>query len=127
MRKARRSQQDTLRQRLQIELGFNGTRISPAKVMTPGRDIATVTLQFKVRGHDLIGRQSHRYADPWSRVSSSIERNDYDTAGFVAVLRHRQITPHVVQNTVNRRSAIDGRTTRHPGYAISQQKRKRVE
>src|SRR5262245_35586775 len=51
----------------------------------------------------------------------------YDTAGFVAVLRHRQITPHVAQNTANRRSAIDGRTTRHPGYAISQQKRKRVE
>jgi transposase len=51
----------------------------------------------------------------------------YDTAGFVAVLRHRQITPHVAQNTTNRRSAIDGRTTRHPGYAISQQKRKRVE
>ena len=51
----------------------------------------------------------------------------YDTAGFVAVLRHRQITPHVAQNTANRRSAIDGRTTRHPGYTISQQKRKRVE
>src|SRR5262250_1362884 len=51
----------------------------------------------------------------------------YDTAGFVAVLRHRQITPHVAQNTANRRRAIDGRTTRHPGYAISQQKRKRVE
>jgi len=51
----------------------------------------------------------------------------YDTAGFVAVLRHRQIIPHVAQNTANRRSAIDGRTTRHPGYTISQQKRKRVE
>jgi transposase len=51
----------------------------------------------------------------------------YDTAGFVAGLRAEQITPHVAQNTTNRRSAIDGRTTRHPGYAISQQKRKRVE
>lgn len=34
-----------------------------------------------------------------------------------------QVTPH----TTNRASAIDGRTTRHPGYAVSQQKRKRVE
>lgn len=51
----------------------------------------------------------------------------YDTAGFVAALRAEQITPHVAQNTTNRRSAIDGRTTHHPGYAVSQQKRKRVE
>ena len=51
----------------------------------------------------------------------------YDTAGFVAELRARRITPHVAQNTTRRRSAIDGRTTRHAGYAISQQKRKRVE
>jgi hypothetical protein len=37
------------------------------------------------------------------------------------------ITPHVAQNNTNRSSAIDGRTTRHAGYAVSQQKRKRVE
>ena len=36
-------------------------------------------------------------------------------------------TPHVAQNTSNRRSAIDGRTTRHPGYAVSQRIRKRIE
>ena len=36
-------------------------------------------------------------------------------------------TPHVAQNTTGRRSAIDGRTTRHPGYATSQRLRKRVE
>ena len=51
----------------------------------------------------------------------------YDTAGFVASLRDEQVTPHVAQNTTHRRSAIDGRTTRHPGYAVSQQRRKRVE
>ena len=51
----------------------------------------------------------------------------YDDAGFVAELRHMAVTPHVAQNTKNRRSAIDARTTGHPGYAISQQKRKRVE
>jgi hypothetical protein len=36
-------------------------------------------------------------------------------------------TPQVAQNNKGRTSAIDGRTTRHPGYAVSQQKRKRVE
>src|SRR5262249_2493172 len=51
----------------------------------------------------------------------------YDTAGFVAALRTRGITPHVAQNTTHRRSAVDGRTTRHAGYTISQQKRKRIE
>jgi IS5 family transposase len=35
--------------------------------------------------------------------------------------------PHVAQNTSGRRSAIDGRTTRHLGYALSQRARKRVE
>ena len=38
-----------------------------------------------------------------------------------------QVTPHVAQHTTHRVSAIDGRTTRHPGYTVSQQKRKRVE
>ena len=51
----------------------------------------------------------------------------YDTADFVAGCRKRGCTPHVAQNDTNRRSAIDRRTTRHPGYAVSQQKRKRVE
>jgi transposase len=51
----------------------------------------------------------------------------YDTRDFVAGLRARDITPHVAQNTSNRSSAIDARTTRHPGYAESQKKRKLVE
>jgi transposase len=51
----------------------------------------------------------------------------YDTAGFVEGLRSLGLTPHVAQNTRHRRSAIDGRTTRHGGYAVSQQKRKRIE
>ena len=37
------------------------------------------------------------------------------------------VTPHVAQNTSGRRSAIDGRTTRHAGYAVSQRIRKRIE
>ena len=51
----------------------------------------------------------------------------HDTKDFVADVRAAGFTPHVAQNTSNRRSAIDGRTTRHPGYAVSQRKRKRVE
>ena len=54
------------------------------------------------------------------------DRN-YDTKDFVADARAAGFTPHVAQNTTRRRSAIDGRTTRHAGYAISQQARKRVE
>jgi transposase len=52
----------------------------------------------------------------------------YDTKAFVEQLRALGVTPHVAQNENERRSsAIDGRTTRHPGYGISQRKRKRVE
>jgi transposase len=51
----------------------------------------------------------------------------YDTAGFVADLRAMCVTPHVAQNNKGRASAIDARTTRHPGYAVSQKKRKLVE
>jgi transposase len=53
---------------------------------------------------------------------------NYDTQGGVADLRAGGVTPHVAQNTARRGgSAIDGRTTRHPGYALSQRVRKRVE
>jgi transposase/sulfur relay (sulfurtransferase) complex TusBCD TusD component (DsrE family) len=51
----------------------------------------------------------------------------YDTRDCVAAMRARGVTPHVAQNTSHRSSAIDGRTTRHPGYAISIRIRKRVE
>ena len=52
----------------------------------------------------------------------------YDTQEFVRECHHVRATPHVAQNT-NRKggSAIDGRTTRHSGYAVSQRKRKRIE
>ena len=51
----------------------------------------------------------------------------YDVAEFVAGLRQYNVTAHVAQNTTNRRSAIDGRTTRHRGYAVSGRLRKRIE
>ena len=79
-------------------------------------------------------RRTRRGAGRWSsdlrgqhRVTVAADKG-YDTRDFVATLRAMDITPHVAQNTETaRRSAIDGRTTRHPGYAISQRKRKRVE
>jgi len=51
----------------------------------------------------------------------------YDTRGFVAQVRHLGFTPHVAQNTSRQRSAIDGRTTRHVGHAVSMRIRKRIE
>jgi transposase len=51
----------------------------------------------------------------------------YDAREFIERLRERNVTPHVAMNVTNRRSAIDQRTARHAGYAISQRKRKRVE
>jgi transposase len=52
----------------------------------------------------------------------------FDTQGFVKECRRMRVTPHVAQNHARRgASAIDGRTTRHAGYAISQRKRKRIE
>jgi transposase len=52
----------------------------------------------------------------------------YDTRDFVAECRNMNVTPHVAQNTKRSGgSAIDGRTTRHGGYDVSQRKRKRIE
>ena len=51
----------------------------------------------------------------------------YDTADFVADMRAMCVTPHVAQNNKGRASAIDARTTRHAGYAVSQKKRKLIE
>lgn len=52
----------------------------------------------------------------------------YDTKGLVAAMRELNVTPHVSQNEKRPGgSAIDGRTTRHAGYKVSQRKRKRIE
>jgi len=64
------------------------------------------------------------HAGPGSTVGAD---KNYDTADFVAGCRERGCTPHVSQNDTNRRSAIDARTTRHPGYRLSTIKRKRIE
>jgi transposase len=68
--------------------------------------------------------ESHR-SGRW-RLTLGADKG-YDAAEFVKDLRAMNVTPHIAQNDTRRRSAIDGRTTRHPGYAVSQQKRKRIE
>jgi transposase len=60
------------------------------------------------------------------RITLGADRG-YDVREFVEELRERNVTPHIAQHTNRRRSAVDRRTTQHPGYAESQRKRKRVE
>jgi len=70
---------------------------------------------------DLVDRRG-----PRGRITLGADKN-YDTTDFIAGCRARNVTPHVARHTTNRRSRIDRRVTRHPGYAISQRVRKRVE
>jgi transposase len=66
------------------------------------------------------------YADRPQSITLAGDKG-FDARDFVAELREINVTPHVAQNTNGRRSAIDGRTTRHPGYEVSLRIRKRIE
>lgn len=58
---------------------------------------------------------------PGSHPKTLAADKAYDTRDFVDACRQRRITPHVASNNTRiGGSAIDGRTTRHPGYAVSQ-------
>jgi Transposase DDE domain len=92
------------------------------------QDCALFAIAYKATGYaereaalQLLGRQGGRH-----RRTVAADKG-YDTRDFVAGCRALEVTPHLARNTTNRRSAIDERTTRHPGYAISQRVRKRVE
>ena len=74
------------------------------------REAALQMLERSVRGRATLG------AD-----------RGYDTRGFVEAVRALGVTPHVARNDRGRRSAIDGRTTRHAGYGRSLRQRKLVE
>ncbi len=71
-------------------------------------------------------RSSRRVARKTTGRSRTTEGADkaYDTKVFVKECRQLKVTPHVAQKND---SAIDGRTTRHDGYGVSQRKRKRIE
>jgi transposase len=84
----------------------------------------TAVSGYAEREAALVMIESHRSGR--RRLTLGADKG-YDAAGFVKDLRAINVTPHIAQNDTRRRSAIDGRTTRHPGYAVSQQKRKRIE
>ena len=66
------------------------------------------------------------YADRPRPITLGADKG-FDAQDFVNELRSMRVTPHVAQNMSGRRSAIDGRTIRHAGYAASQRIRKRIE
>jgi IS5 family transposase len=66
------------------------------------------------------------HAERARRITVGADKG-FDTQDFVAEMREINVTPHVAQNDNGRRSAIDGRITRHAGYAASMRIRKRIE
>ena len=89
-------------------------------VVSPRLTAATGTAEREA-AEDMVGAIPGRH-----RITVGGDKA-YDTREFVQSLRTLNATPHVAQNCNGRRSAIDGRTTRHLGYAVSQRLRKRVE
>ena len=92
------------------------------KVPFFNRRLLAKMLALQESAIDMIVRRS-----PGSRRLTLGADKAYDTKDFVADLRDLNVAPHVAQNTTNRASAIDCRTTRHAGYAVSQTIRKRIE
>jgi transposase len=77
------------------------------------RDAALLLLEQKQRGR-------------WGRITVGADKA-YDTKDFVSTVRELNVTPHVTRNDKGRRSHLDRRTTRHPGYAISLSRRWLIE
>jgi hypothetical protein len=100
-------------------------------VLTDNRHGLVVNVQASTSDgtaeRDIAAQMLADVAAPGKRVTLGADKA-YDTKGFVKACREINVTPHVAQN-LNRNggSAIDGRTTRHPGYEVSQRKRKRIE
>ena len=129
----------------------NGTHVSPtdpqAKLFRKGQKQGA---KFFYVGHVLMGHREGLAADvevpeanghgareaalamldrhPSQEQRTVAADKGYDTADFIAECRKRRVTPHVAMNLSGQRgSAIDARTTRHPGYPASQRLHKRVE
>jgi hypothetical protein len=79
-----------------------------------------------VRTTHATGRAEREAAEAMIQATPGADKA-YDAVEHIANLRAIGVTPHVAQNTSRRRSAIDGRTTRHAGNGISQRLRKRIE
>ena len=117
-----------------------------AAVLRTARDVVYHTNELGYRGHALMENRNGLAVDlettlatgtaereaARAMVARALKRGstlgadkNYDVAEFVSALRNHGVTPHVARKKVG--SAIDGRTTRHAGYAVSLRKRKRVE
>lgn len=81
---------------------------------------ADLTQANGVTEREAAPRMIARHAPDARRLTLGADKA-YDTHDFATDLRQLNVTPHVAQNDTNRRSAIDRRTTRHAGYAVSQQ------
>ena len=96
----------------------------PAEKMTEAEREAALAMIDKHRPSDDDGKQR--------RITLGGDKG-FDVADFVEQLRDRQVTPHIAvhehltKTGKRRKTKIDGRTTRHPGYQISQRIRKRIE
>ena len=88
---------------------------------TKNRDRLLTTDMSRKAALDMV----HRHAPGSTRQLTLGADKGYDASGFVSDLRQACVTPHVAQKS--RYSAIDGRPTRHQGYALSQKHRKRIE
>jgi transposase len=102
-----------------------------AHVLTENRNglvmVSTVTEADGFAEREAAEKMLAKMAPRKRRITVAADKN-YDTKGFVKAARKLKVTPHVAQNTErNGGSAIDGRTTRHSGYAVSQKFRKRIE
>ena len=98
------------------------------QVMTENRHGLVVDAELTLATGRAEREAALRMADGLPQGSTIGADKAYDTADTVQRLRAMQLTPHLCQNiTGHRGSTIDGRTTRHPGYAISQRRRKLVE
>ncbi len=99
----------------------HGLVVSSSYTEATGTAERDAALEMMAKGRKKTKRKKSR-----RRLTVGADKN-YDTQDFVRKMRQLKLTPHVAQNDTNRASAIDERTTRHPGYAISQRKRKLVE
>jgi transposase len=85
--------------------------------------ITAATQTETLAAKDLLARQARKGVHPTTLGADK----GFHTKDFVAHLRRRGIAPHIARITGRKTRGLDGRTTRHPGYATSQRKRKRVE
>lgn len=102
-----------------------------AHILTENRNglviVSKVTEADGYAERDAAAAMLDKVAPRKRRITVAADKN-YDTKNLVKVMRKMKVTPHVAQNTERKGgSAIDGRTTRHNGYAVSQKFRKRIE